>query len=77
MHKLNRYTYIYMETALHRYIDTRAKDTDTDTSAGLAVAWLKRVGGMSSGMGVGGGARGSFDACLLMSPSEKLDQVEN
>lgn len=26
-----------------RYIDTRAKDTDT--SAGLAVAWLKRVGG--------------------------------
>lgn len=71
MHKLNRYTYIYMETALHRYIDTRAKDTDTDTSAGLAVAWLKRVGGMSSG------GRRSFDACLLMSPSEKLDQVEN
>lgn len=33
----------WTDTQIRRYIDTRAKDTDT--SAGLAVAWLKRVGG--------------------------------
>lgn len=73
MHKLHRYTDTWKPIhRLNRYSD--AQDTDTHTQRhrdSASSCWAKEFAGD------GAEEEASFDACLLMSPSEKLDQVEN
>lgn len=71
------------DTQIHRHMETdtqivqilryaRHRYTHTQTHReGASSCWAKEFAGD------GAEEEASFDACLLMSPSEKLDQVEN